>query len=174
MNAIGSILAAPAALTTMYAERLLGGIAPETFSSFARPGGVVVKSNHPAFVFGHLGLYPVRVLDLLGKPNDAARYPTAWEALFKNGVECIDDPSGKHYPPMKELTEFFFRAQGAAVAALREARDEQLTAANPAEGRMKELFPTVGAALGFYVAAHAQQHLGQLSAWRRMMGLPAA
>jgi hypothetical protein len=42
------------------------------------------------------------------------------------------------------------------------------------EGRMKELFPTVGAAVNFLVVGHTQSHLGQISVWRRLMGLGSA
>ena len=35
-------------------------------------------------------------------------------------------------------------------------------------------FPTKGAALGFYVGGHFMMHMGQLSAWRRAMGMGAA
>ncbi|MFN0137032.1 MAG: DinB family protein [Phycisphaerae bacterium] len=174
MPGIGSIIAASATLTPMYAERLIDGIKPETAASFARPGGVIINSNHPTFVFGHLNLYAIRVFTLLGLPTDAAKYPPEWDALFKAGVECTDDPTCAKYPNFTELTAFFSRAYTAAIAAIRDARDERFLAANPAEGRMKELFPTIGAAITFYVGSHPQSHFGQVSAWRRMMGLPPA
>lgn len=174
MAGIGSIIASSATLTPLYAERLIAGIKPETAASFARPGGVLINSNHPAFVFGHLNLYASRVFSLLGKPAGPAQYPAEWEGLFKGGVECSDDPSGSKYPKFDELTSFFMGAYRAAIDAIREGRDEQFLAPNPAEGRMKELFPSVGAAIAFYVGGHPQSHFGQVSAWRRMMGLPAA
>ena len=52
--------------------------------------------------------------------------------------------------------------------------DETFLKPNPNEGRMKELFPTIGAAVTFYLGGHVQMHLGQISAWRRAMGLTAA
>ena len=61
-----------------------------------------------------------------------------------------------------------------AVNALREAKDETLQQANPGEGRMVELFPTIGSMHAFYAGGHMMVHLGQLSAWRRMQGLGAA
>jgi hypothetical protein len=39
---------------------------------------------------------------------------------------------------------------------------------------MRDLFPTIGAAINFYLIGHVQVHLGQISAWRRGMGLPPA
>lgn len=174
MGHIGQMLAASGNLGIINAEKLVHGIAAGSFARFARPGGVEVRSNHPAFILGHLSIYPQRVLQLLELPVSDAAPPASFEALFKNGLECVDDASGSHYPPMSEITSVFFRVHRTALAALGAAADERLTQPNPAEGRMRELFPTIGAALGFYVGGHVMLHLGQLSAWRRAMGMPAA
>lgn len=174
MATYGEMIASAAALTTMYAERLIQGVKAEDFARFARPGGVAVQSNHPAFILGHLSLYPRRVLEHLGQTAGVATYPATWDGLFQNGVECRDDPRGDIYPPMAEISRFFFDGYRAAAEVIRVARDAQLSAPNPAEGRMRELFPTLGAMLAFYLCGHPQVHLGQFSAWRRMMGLPAA
>lgn len=174
MNTIGAAIAPAGQLALLYAERLLKGIRNEDFARFARPGGTPVASNHPAFIVGHLGLYPAQVLRLLGRPAGPAAVPEGWEALFKNGVECRDDADGRIYPKMEALTHWFFEGYRAALGALAQADDALLSGPNPVEGRMRELFPTLGALLAFYIAGHTQSHLGQLSAWRRMMGLPAA
>ncbi len=174
MSHIGPIIAASGNLSIMSAERLVAGIKPESFARLARPGGVTIQSNHPAWVFGHLALYPVRVLAALDRPVGPGAYPPKYEALFKNGVECLDDADGGIYPSMAELTGHFFESYKAAVAAIRSAPDEAFVRPNPAEGRMRELFPTIGAALNFYVGSHVQNHLGQVSAWRRAVGMPAA
>lgn len=174
MGQIGELTAAVGAMSLAYAERLVKDVRPQDFARFARPGGVEVRSNHPAFVLGHLALYPAKVLQHLGQPAGAATCPPAWEALFRNGVECHDDAAGTRYPPADEITARFFVGGRAALDALRHASDAALTAPNPAEGRMRELFPMLGAMLAFYVTSHVQMHLGQVSAWRRMMGMPAA
>ena len=54
MGQIGQIIAASAATAPLYAQRLLAGVTPDKFARIARLGGVELKSNHPAFVFGHL------------------------------------------------------------------------------------------------------------------------
>lgn len=174
MKSIGPVIRASADLSILYAERLLNGVAAAQFGRLASPGGVVVKSNHPAFIFGHLSLYPARVLSHLRLDPGPHAAPAAYEALFKNGVECRDDPGGTIYPPMNELTARFFAGYRAAADAVGQADDERLLAPNPAEGRMRELFPTIGAAVNFYLGGHVQNHLGQMSAWRRATGLPAA
>jgi hypothetical protein len=174
MTTIGPVIAAPVKIVLGYAERLIAGVSAADFGRLARPGGQVVQSNHPAFVLGHLCLYPPRVLEHLGRPLGAAACPPGYEPLFKNGVECTDDPDGNRYPAMSELTARFFEGYRAATDAVAAASDESLLAPNPTEGRMRELFPTLGGMLNFYLNGHAMSHLGQLSAWRRAMGLPPA
>ena len=49
-----------------------------------------------------------------------------------------------------------------------------VAAPNPAEGRMRELFPTLGSVHCFYAGGHMMSHLGQFSAWRRMEGMKPA
>ncbi len=174
MKSIGPVIRASASLSVLYAERLLNGVSPTQFARLAAPGGVVVKSNHPAFIFGHLALYPSRVLRHLRLDPGPHAAPPAYEPLFKSGAECRDDPDAAIYPRMDELTGRFFAGYRAAADAVAQADDDLLLAPNPTEGRMRELFPTIGAALNFYLGGHVQNHLGQMSAWRRAMGLPAA
>jgi hypothetical protein len=157
----------------MYAERLLAGVTPENSARFARPGGTVVRSNHPTFVLGHLCLYPVRVMQYLGLPTEPAAFPPEYE-LFKFGAECLEDPQGAIYPPYEELRQRYFESYAAAIATVEGAPDHLFDAPNPAEGRLRDLFPTVGSALNFYLVGHPQVHLGQISTWRRAMGLPPA
>lgn len=173
-SSIGPILAASGKLGLLYAEKLLVGVAREKFARLARVGGQTVQSNHPAFVFGHLCLYPPRTLQLLGKSAGETAIPPTYDTLFKSGAECRDDAAGTIYPSMDELTGRFFSAYRAAVSATESADDAVFAKPNPAEGRSRELFPTIGAAIGFSLGGHVQNHLGQISAWRRMMGMGPA
>ena len=77
-------------------------------------------------------------------------------------------------PPMAEITRTFMNAYRAALAAVAEADDARLLARNPTPGRLGEIFPTIGEVFAFYLSGHPQSQFGQVSAWRRMMGLPAA
>jgi hypothetical protein len=36
------------------------------------------------------------------------------------------------------------------------------------------MFPTIGGAVNFLLVGHVQMHLGQVSTWRRVMGLGSA
>ncbi|GIW98439.1 MAG: hypothetical protein KatS3mg111_1772 [Pirellulaceae bacterium] len=174
MHNIGATIADAATMGPRYAHRLIRGIPPERFGRLASPGGQVVPSNHPAFVFGHLSLYPSKVLELLKIDSAPIRPPAEFERLFSKDAQCVDDPEGTIYPSMDTIMDTFFRGYESAIAAVRQASDEQLTAPNPVDTPLREICPTLGSMLAFYLTGHVYIHLGQVSAWRRMEGLPAA
>lgn len=170
MSNVFHTLAASGKMGRMYAERLLKDMTPANFARKPVFAGHTIDCNHPAFVYGHLSIYPQRVLTLLGEDPAPAAVPASYNDLFKNGAECKDDPAGSIYPPMKELTEAFFRTMDAALAAMNRA-DPALADKPLPEG---SFFPLVGPAISFYTNSHVQMHLGQISTWRRCVGLGAA
>jgi hypothetical protein len=174
MGSIASAIVPAGNLSLRYAEMLLKDVKAADFARFPSPGGKVIQTNHPAFVYGHLAMYPQRAMEMLGLPKGVTATPAEWEGLFKAGVECKDDPSGTIYPPMEKIASFHKAAYETVVKAISEASDAQLSAPNPTEGRMKEMFPTVGAVCSFIIAAHPMSHYGQVSAWRRCFGLGSA
>lgn len=174
MGQLGTILADTATVGLRNANRLVAGIPTERFARLAAPAGEPIPSNHPAFALGHLCLYPLKVLQLLGRDASGVQPPEGFERLFSKDARCEDDASGSLYPPAQEIIEFFNRSYEAAQAALREASDEQLLAENPVDTPMKQLCPNLGSLLNFYMSGHVTLHLGQISAWRRMEGLPPA
>lgn len=171
-RSLGNTIADSLQLSLGYAERLLKDVSAEQFARFAAPGGQTVESNHAAFVYGHLSLYAPRILEALGK--DAPAIPDGFEANFSKDAKCIDDADGKIYPTMDEITTFFFAGYRAVAEALKDADDSVFQKPNPTGGRMTELFPTIGSMHNFYVGGHMMIHMGQVSAWRRMLGLGAA
>ena len=68
----------------------------------------------------------------------------------------------------------FLAGHRAVLEALRAVDDEVLGRQNPGEGRLRDMCPTIGAAVNFLMCAHTMVHLGQVSAWRRAVGLPPA
>lgn len=173
-RSVGNCIADSLEQSLRYAERLLNGVTPETFARFARPGGVPVESNHAAFVYGHLSLYPARIVAQLGQASAVVPSPATFEPVFSRDAKCVDDPDGAIYPAMAQITETFFSGYRAAARVLRETKDDAFQGTNPAGGRLTELFPTIGSMHAFYVGGHVMMHLGQVSAWRRMWGLPPA
>lgn len=172
-RSLGNTIADSMELSLGYTDRLMVGIPADQFARFASPGGQVVESNHPAFILGHLALYPSKIVGELGRQDLALSAPDQFETVFSKDAKCVDDPDGSIYPAMDDVVEFFKNAHAKALAALREADDATLQQANPNE-RMSGKFPTIGSMHGFYVGGHMMMHLGQLSAWRRMAGLGAA
>lgn len=171
-RSLGNIIADSLELCLGYGERLLKDIPQNQFARFATPGGALVESNHPAFVYGHLSLYGPRILSQLSLQGPTV--PSGFEAVFSKDAKCVDDPSGSVYPSMDEITRVFFDGYRAAATALRATPDAAFDVPNPIEGRMSTLFPSLGSLHTFYCGGHIMMHLGQISAWRRMAGLGAA
>ncbi len=171
-RSIGNIIGDSLELSLTYAERLLVDVSADQFGRFAVVDGKTIESNHGAFIYGHLSIYTPRILTDLGQ--DAPAVPDTFESVFSKDATCVDDPDGTQLPSMDEITTVFFDGYRAALAALRGADDEAFQGPNPIGGRMAELFPTIGSAHNFYVGGHIMMHMGQMRAWRRMIGLAPA
>lgn len=154
------------------AKGMLGGIDAKDFAR--QPTGAdgkVVDTNHPAFVYGHLALYPARVLGMLGVDASDVACPESYNDLFAAGVACEDDASGTKYPPMDEIVAKFEASYERLVEVVKASDDAALCAPIQGNDRYREVFGTVGAAASFMMHDHVMFHLGQISAWRRMQGL---
>ncbi len=156
-----------------HAEKLLRDIPAERFARLPALGGVIIQTNHPAWVCGHLSLYPARMLRMVGMDASPAAPPDRWTDLFKGGSPCLDDPSGKHYPPRDELVSTLLRASAELLDRVEGIEDEILDRPNPDE-QYRQVFPTVGAAFVVLLCSHVAMHMGQVSAWRRCMGMGPA
>ncbi|MFI4854150.1 MAG: DinB family protein [Phycisphaerales bacterium JB065] len=136
-----------------------------------RPEGV--SCNTPAWVIGHLSLYPERILGFIGR-EDLVQSDERLNELFKAGSESPDDPDGSYYPSKQELLDRFAERTQAVIEALSTVDPEVLERENPIEGRFREMFPTIGGMVAFLLGGHTMMHLGQISTWRRCMGLGSA
>jgi hypothetical protein len=173
-NHYGNMVADAASVGIRYAGRLLKDMPENRFARLATLGDQTVFANHPAFAVGHLCLYPVKVVQLLGQDTSQVQPPANYESLFSKDASCQDDPQGTIYPHSSELISQFLRTYDVAILALRSAEDSQLTAENPVDSPMKQICPTLGSMLTFYMTGHVTTHLGQISTWRRIEGLPPA
>ncbi|MEM1099682.1 MAG: DinB family protein [Planctomycetota bacterium] len=172
----GTMIAAAGRLGFTTAQQMLTDVKPERFARLPMGEVGAVPTNHPAWVYGHLGLYGNYVLTLLGDEEgaQAVAAPEEWHPIFGMGSACTDDPDGTTYPGMATIVEQFDRCHAAALAALENVREPAVfEAANPNE-QMRDRFPTVGAAATFMVTTHLALHIGQVSSWRRMEGLGSA
>jgi len=152
--------------TVGYATALLEPIPAEVFAHLPH-----AEVNHPAFVVGHLGLYLNKTLELVGRA-DACVAPPFEVATFEDGAPCVEQDG--RYPGKDVLLPYFLEHSRTMLDAVRGTAAETFAAENPMEGRMKEMFPTIGVAVNFLVNNHAMMHLGQISTWRRLMGLGSA
>jgi hypothetical protein len=163
---ISQIIAVPAERALGYAEALLKDIPAERFAHMPHP-----TMNHPAFNIGHLAGYPDRVFAMVGRPELAKRRED-WDKLFAAGAPCVEQDG--RYPAKQEIVERFIERSRAAIDALASVPDEVHGRQNPAEGRFREMLPTIGIAVNFLLNSHVMMHLGQISSWRRAVGLPSA
>lgn len=167
---IGNSIADSLQVCLKYGEVLLKDVTPEMFGRFATVEGKQIESNHPAFIYGHLSLYAHEIMQNLGEAMDDA--PANFTDNFSKDCVCKDDSAGE-LPDMETVTSHFFGAWNTAMETLRKTDDEVFLKSNPSE-RMAKRFPTLGSVLNFYASGHNMMHLGQMSAWRRMMGLGSA
>lgn len=151
------------------AEAIVSGI---DASKFARTPESAPTMNHPAFVIGHLSIYPDRALAMIGK-EDAAKPMPGYEELFNPGARCQDDPDGTIYPAMDEIVAHFTERYHALKDHLASVTDETMLSEMPNE-KFRHVFPTTGSGVSFLTGSHLMFHLGQISSWRRAMGLGSA
>lgn len=142
-----------------YARQLVADVPDEELAEQPAPG-----LNHPAWTLGHLTTGADFALNLLGAKAAA---PDGWAGLFAPGT--VPDPNRATYPGKGELLNAYEAAHAAVDAAVAAADPAQMTKPNPVE-MMRPRFPTLGDLIGYMLTTHEATHLGQLSAWRRMMG----
>ncbi len=165
MGALASTIVTVANISMQFADATLKDVKATDFGRM--PKGI--RTNSPAFCFGHLSIYPDNVFEAVGRAA-LARPDKRFSELFEAGVECVDDPQGKVYPPMEAIVGRFKERHAALLKIVPEISDEVFARVNPNEG-MRGFFPTIGVMTDFLLSGHIMMHLGQVSAWRRCMGL---
>lgn len=142
-----------------YARLLVADVPEEEFAEQPAPG-----LNHPAWTLGHLAGAADFALSCLGAQPVA---PDGWAAMFSPGT--VPDPNRGAYPTKGELLNGYEAAHAALDAAAAAADPQQMAKPNPSE-MMRARLPTLGDLIACVLTTHEAGHLGQLSAWRRMMG----
>ncbi len=146
-----------------YAEKLVKDVSVEQMA--AQPGGVV---NHPAWTLGHLVTSADHLGQLLGLDS---RLPDGWSETFKTGGEPSGDAAA--YPTKEALLDALRQQHARNTEAAKATAPEKFAEPHPNENTRK-YFPTVGDMIIFMMTSHEMDHLGQLAAWRRAMGLGPA
>jgi len=151
------------AMNLGFAGRLVKDLSHEQMC--AQPHGVV---NHPAWSLGHL----VVAADHLGKVMGlSSELPAGWTDLFKTGG--TPSPDTRLFPAKDEILRVMAEQHARIVKAVSSADATALAQPHPNE-KSRAHFPTVGDYAVFLMTAHEMDHLGQIAAWRRAMGLGAA
>ncbi|MFK7884674.1 MAG: DinB family protein [Phycisphaerales bacterium] len=172
-NRIGEMLTLTTARTMGLAKGLLNGVDAKDFAKQPMADGKVIDTNHPAFVYGHLAIYPAKVMGMLGHDGASAACPDSWEEMFKNGAVCTHDADNSNHPSMDEIIAKFESGYAALIEATKATSDDVLLQPIAEEG-WRDVFGTNGGMVGFMLHDHFMFHLGQMSAWRRAMGLGSA
>ncbi len=146
-----------------YAEQLVATIPADIFAKMP-----LKELNSPAFYIGHLSIYCDRICTLLGRGDVVRPMPYAREP-YEGSARCVEQPG--LYADKDLLVSTFLTRQRQAIEVFSCADDRAFAAEHPAEGRFKEMFPTVGSVTAFLLTDHTSIHLGQISAWRRVVGL---
>jgi uncharacterized damage-inducible protein DinB len=154
-----------------YARRLVADVSDGQWCAQPTPGagaGAGTLRNHAAWVIGHLTQVADKATGnfTLGLER---RFPAGWDDLFHGKSQPTADRAT--YPDKAALMAAYEAAHARVADALRRADDSLLAKPTPHEG-FRERFPTVGLALLHTMVGHECVHLGQLSAWRRALGLP--
>ena len=145
-----------------FAEMLVRDLSAEQMA--AQPGGVI---NHPAWSLGHLVVSADRLGQLLGLESNLAE---GWAETFKTGGEPSGDAQA--YPSREEILGALKEQHARNVEAAKNIDLSRFAEPNPSEGT-RRYFPTVGDMVIFLMTSHEMDHLGQIAAWRRAMGLGA-
>jgi hypothetical protein len=125
----------------------------------------VAGMNTPRWIMGHLCVaidYAGRILGI--EPI----CPREWVKSFGPGT----DPANAPEVPKGELLALFERVVTAVSSAAATASEDRLARPNTFEP-VRQAFPTAGDFVAQLLVGHPAMHLGQLSAWRRVMGLKA-
>ena len=129
----------------------------------AQPNGIV---NHPAWVVGHL----THACQLLGGAIGLPEWlPNDWAKRFGTGSVPVADAG--LYETKNDALAMLRDAQVRITRAVDQLDDSRLDEPFPDES-YRVVFPAIRHALTQVLVGHTANHIGQLSVWRRAMGLP--
>ncbi|MBS0264530.1 MAG: DinB family protein [Planctomycetes bacterium] len=145
-----------------YCRMLVGDLPDERLAEQPLPG-----VNHPAWILGHLAFSGDLAVARLGGQKTL---PAEWTTLFGMGTK-ISSTRGE-YPSKAALVEAVEERFAKARELAQHATAEQLAAPTVSTNPMLRAgLPTAREGVAFLLTCHLAVHLGQLSAWRRMVGL---
>lgn len=150
---------------SQYGPKLVADLSDDQMVLQPAPDGHA-PSNHPAWVFSHLNVYlPVMQALIKGEDfEDPKQHPF--------GMLSKPEMDASIYKPKAELLDEFAQGHEQVKNLLSECSLEIFDQPVRLE-RWAAIMPTVGSALPYIMLNHENQHFGQISAWRRIQGLPS-
>jgi uncharacterized damage-inducible protein DinB len=125
------------------------------------------KTNHPAWVLGHLLTSEYAFLGLIGGGKPPAWLDDAYRAIYGGNSQPVADKS--KYQPKQVYLERLSAAREQIIARLKQMTDADFAAPHPDPAR-RERFPTIGHMVMLYGTWHEAYHSGQLLAAARVNG----
>ena len=145
----------------IYGQKLVADLSEEQMAVQPASG-----MNHPAWVLSHLNAYhPVIEHVIRGELfDDPKDHPF--------GMKSKPEADRSVYASKDELVKAFVAGHENVAATLGSSTDAIFDRPVVLE-RWVQFMPTAGIALPYLMLVHENTHFGQLSAWRRVQGLPA-
>ena len=144
-----------------YLREQVADVAPADM--VAQPNGIM---NHPWWVIGHLTC----TCQLLGGVVGLRPWlPDGWAKRFGTGSVPVADAT--MYDSRETALALLRDAQSRLTQAVQQLDDARLDTPFPDES-YRDVFPTIRHAATQVLVGHTALHVGQLSVWRKAMGLP--
>lgn len=151
------------AFVLYYVRQLTDGIDDADMAVQPAPG-----MNHPAWILGHLAACTDYAAMMLGQEKQC---PEAWHKLFGPGSALTADRAA--YPSKAELLDALAAGHEHISAAAPNADPQRMEKPHPVKiAFLKSRIDSTGDLLSHLMTTHPASHLGQLSAWRRIRGMP--
>jgi hypothetical protein len=129
----------------------------------AQPNGIM---NHPLWVIGHLTFTCQLLGGVVGLPE---WLPNDWAKRFGTGSVPVAD--ARVYETKDIVLAMLGDAQERVIQAVERLDNSRLDEPFPDESYLV-VFPTIRHALTQVLVGHTANHVGQVSVWRKAMGLP--
>ncbi len=123
-------------------------------------------ANHPAWVLSHLNAY----LPIISAALDGRKFDDPQDHRF--GMQSKPESDATLYQGKDDLVASYVQGHEAIIQQLESVQPTVLEQPILLP-RWQAIMPTVGVCLPYLLCNHENQHLGQISAWRRIQGLPS-
>ena len=148
-----------------YGPKLVADLEPAQMTVQLAPKDGL-PANHPAWIFSHLNVYHPVIAGII----KGERFEDPKDHPF--GMLSRPESDSSLYASREELVEQWVSGHD-QISELLASSDDSVFARQIQLPRWQEIMPTAAMALPYLMFNHENSHLGQLSAWRRIQGLPS-